>query len=291
LAGGGTFTTPFMANDNIGGFSSGGSQVTQFPTRLYFNGVGPVNVTGISGTILGAPLASPGTYANMGIPGAKSFHLLAPGYGNPAGLAASPPTANPYFVRFASSTTTTVVADALAQDPTFFSLWIGGNDVLGYATNGGIPTSQDAATGNDITSPSTFNAVYNGIVAQLTAGGRKGVVANLPYVSTLPFFTTVPYNPLTKSSLGGGNEAVGLATINALNTQLYGPLKQALTAFGASDRINLLSTTAANPVLLLLLRIRRLAVNDVGQRDTVGIGAAEHGGQYARQHRHQNFNF
>jgi len=31
---------------------------------------------------------------------------------------------------------------------------------------------------------------------------------------------------------------------------LYGPLKQALTAFGAGDRINLMSTTAANPLLI-----------------------------------------
>src|SRR5690606_11020446 len=36
-----------------------------------------------------------------------------------------------------------------------------------------------------------------------------------------------------------------------LNTGLYGPLKQALTAFGACDRINLLSATSANPLLIV----------------------------------------
>jgi hypothetical protein len=56
--------------------------------------------------------------------------------------------------------------------------------------------------------------------------------------------------PLSTSVLGGGNVAVGQATISALNTQLYGPLKQALTVFGAGDRINLLSATVANPVLI-----------------------------------------
>lgn len=75
-------------------------------------------------------------------------------------------------------------------------------------------------------------------------------MANLPYVSTLPYFTTVPYNPLSNSVLGGGNVVVGQATISALNTQLYGPLKSALTYFGAGDRINLLSTTVSNPVLI-----------------------------------------
>jgi hypothetical protein len=88
------------------------------------------------------------------------------------------------------------------------------------------------------------------LVTNLTANGAKGVVANLPYVNTLPYFTTVPYNPLTAKVLGSGNEAVGQATIAALNAQLYGPLKQALTVFGAGDRINLLSTTVANPMLI-----------------------------------------
>jgi hypothetical protein len=38
--------------------------------------------------------------------------------------------------------TTSVVAYAAAQAPTFFSLWIGNNDVLGYATTGGDGTNQ-----------------------------------------------------------------------------------------------------------------------------------------------------
>lgn len=74
----------------------------------------------------------------MGVPGAKSYHLLANGYGSVAGLQTNPPSSNPYFVRFASSDTTSVIADALAQDPTFFTLWIGNNDVLSYATSGGV---------------------------------------------------------------------------------------------------------------------------------------------------------
>ena len=140
------------------------------------------------------------TFNNLGIPGAKSYHLIAPGYGNVAGVATG--AANPYFARFATASGTTVLADALVQAPTFFSLWIGGNDVLGYATSGGIGVNQtgnlNPATygGNDITDPNVFASVYSGLVAKLTANGAKGVVANLPYVSTLPYFTTVPYNPV-----------------------------------------------------------------------------------------------
>lgn len=232
LVGGGEFTTPFMA-DNIGGFSSGGVQIPQFGPRLWFNAATstPLPVSGVSATDISTHLS--GSFNNMGIPGAKATHLGVAGYG----------AANPYFGRIASGAGASVVGDAIAQNPTFFSLWIGGNDVLGYATSGGDGS-------NPITPPATFDAVYGTLASQLSAGGRKGVVANLPYINTLPFFTTVPYNPLTTSVLGQGNVAVGEATINALNAQLYGPIKGALTALGAGDRINLLSTTAANPLLI-----------------------------------------
>jgi lysophospholipase L1-like esterase len=188
-AGGGVFSSPFMAADNVGGFSAGGAQVVS--QRLYLESSSgtptPTLVPGVSANTLSERLT--GSFNNMGIPGAKSFHLTYSGYAG----------ANPYFGRFASSASATVLGDAIAQNPTFFSLWIGGNDELGYATNGGVPTSQDAVNGNDLTPTATFTAVYNAMAAQLSTGGRKGVVANLPYVTALPYFTAVPYNavPLT----------------------------------------------------------------------------------------------
>ena len=248
-AGGGAFTTPLMA-DNVGGLLLGGNVIAA--QRLYFNGSAPAAVSGAPSTNVTTKVTGP--FNNLGVPGAKSYHLVAAGYGNPAGVAAG--LANPYYARFSTSSTSTVLADAVAQSPTFFSLWIGGNDVLGYATSGGIGVNQtgnlNPATygSNDITDPTVFASVYNSLVSGLTTNSAKGVVANLPYVSTLPYFTTVPINPLSTSVLGGGNVAVGQATITALNAQLYGPLKQVLTAFGAGDRINLLSATVANPLLI-----------------------------------------
>ena len=248
-AGGGAFTTPLMA-DNVGGLLLGGNVIAA--QRLYFNGSAPAAVSGAPSTNVTTKVTGP--FNNLGVPGAKSYHLVAAGYGNPAGVAAG--LANPYYARFSTSSTSTVLADAVAQSPTFFSLWIGGNDVLGYATSGGIGVNQtgnlNPATygSNDITDPTVFASVYNSLVSGLTTNSAKGVVANLPYVSTLPYFTTVPINPLSASVLGGGNVAVGQATITALNAQLYGPLKQVLTAFGAGDRINLLSATVANPLLI-----------------------------------------
>ncbi|MBF4517171.1 G-D-S-L family lipolytic protein [Flavobacterium sp. ANB] len=241
-AGGGTFTIPYM-NDNKGGLLLGGNIIAG--TRLYFTPQRTaVPVTGPPTTEVTAHLT--GSFNNMGVPGAKSFHLVAANYGNVAGVASG--AANPYFARFASTPSATVLADALAQSPTFFSLFIGGNDVLSYALSGGTGKDQignmNPATygGNDITDPTVFASVYSSLLTALTANGAKGVVANLPYITTLPHFTTVPYNPLTPQLLGD--------KLQLLNTQLYGPLKQVLTALGAADRINLLSATSSNPLLI-----------------------------------------
>ena len=246
LVGGGEFKIPYT-NDNIGGLLFGGQLNPAFGPRLYFNGSAPVPVAGTPTTeVMNPAVVTAGPYNNTGVPGAKSFHLLSPTYGAAAGLANG--TANPYYVRFAPNGTTSVLAYAMSQAPTFFSLWIGNNDVLGYATSGGdgtnpiTPASGAAGVG--------FDGTYAALVNTLTSTGAKGVVANIPYVTSIPFFKTVPYNPLTASAIGKGNATQGTALISALNTQLYGPLKQALTAFGAGSRINLLSTTAANPLLI-----------------------------------------
>ncbi|HET8804213.1 MAG TPA: G-D-S-L family lipolytic protein, partial [Aequorivita sp.] len=135
FAGGGDFTQPLM-NDNVGGLLLGGTQITE---NRYILAVGPngnpspVRLIGTPTTDIANKLTGP--FNNMGVPGAKSFHLVAPGYGNIAGVPTG--AANPYFARFASSESATVIGDAAAQNATFFSLWIGNNDILGYATSGG----------------------------------------------------------------------------------------------------------------------------------------------------------
>ena len=270
LAGGGEFVQPMMA-DNIGGLLLGSTQIQA--TKLYisgFNNGSPVlsNAAGTPSTNILTPVT--GAINNFGVPGAKSYHLIAPGYGNAAGVAMG--ASNPYFVRFASSPSTTVLADAVAAAPTFYSLWIGNNDVLGYATSGGVGVNQ---TGN--TTPSTYGAsdisdpnVVAGSIQQImqsmkTAGVKGGVVANIPAVTSIPFFTTVPYNPVSPSALGSN-----LATLNA---SLYGPLKQVLTAYGQGDRLELLSATSANPVLIIDETLTDMSAQIAGAL-TPSMGAA-----------------
>lgn len=279
LAGGGEFRVPYM-NDNIGGLTLGGTVITE--NRLIFDGSGPVRLIGTPTTDVTSVLTGP--FNNMGVPGAKSYHLLAPGYGNVAGLLSNPKTANPYFVRFASSTSASILGDAMAQSPSFFSLWIGNNDVLGYATTGGDGT--DPITPASGAPGVGFDGTYNTIVGTLVSDGAKGVVANIPYVTTIPFFTTIPLSPLTAAAIGGGDATVGQANITALNAQLYGPLKQALTFFGAGDRINLLSATAANPLLIKDESLPNLSAQlTAAFTPTLGAGVAAVYGQIYGQAR------
>lgn len=236
-AGGGTFTQPWMS-DNFGGLAIAGNRITD--PRLVFGGAGPVPIESLVGPITVATdiaLNNPvGPFNNLGVPGAKSFHLVAPGYGN---ISNFPAAANPYAVRLTGNApNATIVELAVAQSPTFFTLSeFGGNDVLGYATTGGDGS-------NPITPTSTFDAALGATVGALTANGAKGVIGNLPNITSLSFFTTVPFDALDPT-----NPALA-PQIAILNAQLYGPLDNIFTAFGEPDRINPLSSTSANPVLI-----------------------------------------
>ncbi len=219
LAGGGDFSQP-LTDDNIGGLLLGGN-IIQNP-RLFFDGSGPAVLPGVPTTEVSNII--PGPYNNMGVPGAKSFHLLANGYGNIGGVATG--KSNPYFVRMASSPNASVMEDALAQAPTFFSLWIGNNDVLSYALAGGSGVNQagnfDPSTYGpiDITDPIVFAQVYNGLVGGLMSGGAKGIVVNLPYITTIPHFTTVPYNPVPLDAVTAGALNQGYVPYNGGLLQL-----------------------------------------------------------------------
>ncbi|AZB09242.1 G-D-S-L family lipolytic protein [Chryseobacterium sp. G0162] len=248
LVGGGEFKQPLMG-DNNGGLllPLGGTATLQIQdTKLYIKGfvdgapdIGPVNDNKAANLVTNFVK---GPFNNMGVPGAKVAHLLAPKYGDVAGLVTK--TANPYFVRFASSPNVAVIDDFVSQNPTFFSLWIGNNDALLYALAGADSSVET------LTPPAQFKQYYDLLISKIEATKAKGVIANIPSVTSIPSLTTIPTNPLTSAVLGKGNVAVGEATIDDLNKNVYGPLNQILTALGAGDRIKPLSKTASNPLLI-----------------------------------------
>lgn len=250
LVGGGEFNQP-LVNDNIGGLLFNGNQLPGFNTRLVLtaNAMGPVGPSNIAGTpttdianVFSGPLN------NFGVPGAKSFHLGLQGYGNPANL---PAAANPFYIRMASTTNATVIGDATAANGTFFTLWIGNNDILSYATSGGSGVDQNAANNinpatygsNDITDDNVFAQVYSGYVTALTANGAKGALVNIPDVTSIPFFTTVPFAPFSPLN---PDFAPQIPALNAFYAQLNG----AFAAFGFPERSITFSTTAASPAVV-----------------------------------------
>ncbi|MBX2844856.1 MAG: hypothetical protein KTR13_01475 [Saprospiraceae bacterium] len=166
-------------------------------------------------------------FNNMGVPGIRSFEVFIDGYGS----------LNPYFGRFQNGPTSNVVGDALAAQPTFFTVWLGNNDVLGFATSGGVagntpcvPTATNPCLGS-ITDPSVVEQSIAGTLQALTLNGAKGVIANIPNVTDIPFFTTVPAQlfPLDEANAANLTGAfTAVAGIVTQNLALGGvPLAQA----------------------------------------------------------------
>ncbi len=117
-------------------------------------------------------------FQNYGIPGLKLSAVSTMSYG----------ISNPFFGRMAANTTTTVLSDALASEPTFFSLFLGIEDVLDFAKSGGV--------NNNLVSVSAFQTAYENLLQAITANGSKGVIATIPDVTEMPYFTTIPWNGL-----------------------------------------------------------------------------------------------
>ncbi len=83
---------------------------------------------------------------------------------------------------------------ALSLHPTMIALWLGNNDVLGFATSGGFSPASP-------TDANLFSGAYRQVTDALAASGAKVVVANIPNVTSIPFFTTV--GPMFVQSLQG----------------------------------------------------------------------------------------
>lgn len=134
-------------------------------------------------TSMGQPINSfyPKPYNNLGVPGAFVYDILNATNANDCYTAKFAQSPNPLFdviLRGNGSAFT----QAKSLQPTFLSLWIGNNDVLGFGTSGGtLP----------YTPISTFTALYSQLIDSIKTLNVKVVVANIPDVSAIPFFTTV----------------------------------------------------------------------------------------------------
>lgn len=209
LVDGGEFNQPTINSENgcynpAGGCNQG---------RLHFAYVsGSATIlpkTGDGGVALQAYAGAKAELNNFGVPGVTIQTAQAAAIALPASGALF----NPYYARIASNPGTSTLigdaVDAMENGGTFFSFWLGNNDVLGYATGG-------ASNPAILTSEANFLAAYTAAInAMLGANtNAKGVVANIPDVTTIPYFTRVPHNAIPLNATVAGQLNAGYATFN-----------------------------------------------------------------------------
>ena len=172
------YQIPFVSDPGLGG-------------RMEVQSLSPfaIKTNTSSGSLLNSNYPAP--YNNLGVPGALTYDVLFATNSTNSASALFANTPNPYFdiiLRNNVLNKGSQLQQALSLAPTFITLWIGNNDVLGYATSGGFSPAEP-------TSIVQFNQLFGGIMQGLKqytdATGAKVVVANLPSVTAIPFFTTV----------------------------------------------------------------------------------------------------
>ena len=141
-------------------------------------------VIGPKGLAPGAPTNSALTrpYDNLGIPG-----IPLAGFMDTTGTYQSAPLGRDAILRWTSGPfPKSVFKQVVALQPDIVTFWLGANDVLGYATSGGVSPSSP-------TPAATFSFLYSQAITSLKQAlpNVKIVVANIPDVRAIPFFTTV----------------------------------------------------------------------------------------------------
>jgi lysophospholipase L1-like esterase len=181
-----------LAGGNVGAFQQplysdpGTPDATGKASRYeLISWVGPV--IGPRGLAPGAAINTtlPRPYDNLGVPGAVIFDFL-----DSASFAskAIAPRSNPLFLLVLRDPALgkSIFQQAVALHPDLVTFWLGNNDVLGFATSGGVsPTAP--------TSTPIFTALYTQAIGTLRAAlpNAKIVVANIPDVRAIPFFNTL----------------------------------------------------------------------------------------------------
>ncbi len=182
-----SYEIPLVSDPGLGGRM----ELQNLAPTIYYNPS--------KGLLLNANYPAP--YNNLGVPGALTYDVLFATNSTNCASALFANSPNPYFdviLRNSVLNKGTQLEQALSLAPTFITLWIGNNDVLGYATSGG--TSPAAPT-----SAAQFGQLFGGIAQGLnqyaTQTGAKVVVANIPSVTAIPFFTTVGAQMATSTSI------------------------------------------------------------------------------------------
>lgn len=130
------------------------------------------------------------SYDNMGLPGAPLAGFMDTIGTYQGGLGS-------IIVRASGGFPKSVFRQVAALQPNLITFWLGANDVLGFATSGGVSPSAP-------TPSATFAALYTQALDTLrkTLPNAKIVVATIPNVNVIPYFTTI--GPKIAGSLPAG---------------------------------------------------------------------------------------
>lgn len=233
--GGGEFNIPDINSEN-GFFDIGPNNVILGRLVLTVNpNTGSVGPAPIGQGDLPAPYTGEKALLNnFGVPGVTLGTALLPELGNPNHL-----LFNPLYGRFASNPgSSTLIGDAaaaMANGGTFFSFWLGNNDVYGYAAGG-------ASNPALLTSDSDFqNRLNLALGAMLNANPEaKGIILNIPSIDLLPHFSLI--------------DPLGIAIPEAIRPQLGAGLAQLNAAINGWNAGITANTDIPEPVKASLLR-------------------------------------
>ncbi|PIQ48414.1 MAG: hypothetical protein COW03_10335 [Cytophagales bacterium CG12_big_fil_rev_8_21_14_0_65_40_12] len=240
-----SFPNMLAAQFQVSGVGGGAFNQPDINSANGYSGMGPNN------TILGRlvldlsipgpvptqgelPTAYTGNKAalnNFGVPGMRLVDIADASF---AGR-------NPLFARFASAPgTKSVLEEVLTAQPTFYTFWLGNNDVLGYAAGGGVDDALITSNGN------FQNALVTSLGA-MTQAGAKGIVLSLPPIVLTPYFRAVRWNalPLNAAQVSQLNPAFA-----GLNQVLDGLAANQLISAAEAAKRKVVYQVGTNPILM-----------------------------------------
>lgn len=186
------FQIPTIDSPGIGRQKVGGKTGTPLIYNPATGSIAPVALEVESSALLSnRTLARP--YNNLGVPGATAFDILH-AYDSTTAQAGN----NGYFnivLRGGLFHNTSMLRQAIRQNPTHITMWIGNNEILGGITAGTV------IKGVTVVPVESYSAVMDlALDTLMRETSARIFLANIPSITSIPFVTTVPkvvFDPAT----------------------------------------------------------------------------------------------
>lgn len=148
-------------------------------------------------------------YNNLGVSGIKLVNCLSGGRSTALrfNLLLNSMNENGRFLNFGDANNPISYLDHVKKsNATFFTCWLGNNDVLGWSTAGGddepvLNNNGISVPGlnlSELSDPTEFRDKYDSVLTAFSNMGAKGVCATIPDVTSIPYFKTVTLEAIGK---------------------------------------------------------------------------------------------